>query len=347
MKEHHLRPTRLPSNWCRAALRCGALVILSATPALGYDSTAELPVGGLTFSRGTEISVESQELTITPEQVSVRYVFQNQSDKPATVTITFPFPEIDLSEAENFAIPADDPVNFVAFATRVDGKSVSFKISQRAVLGEKDVSASIKSAGLPLFPIATQQNRIAELPKEARERLVGEGLLLQAGTDVKGEPLYAGTWTVKTTAVRQQTFAAGKPVVVEHRYRTSMGVSFDTVLRKGLRENTMMEAEIKRYRASYCVPDELLRGLDRIAGDAEANTAGMRERRISYLLTTGASGLGPVKDFKLTVDKGKPDRLISFCLDNVKKVSPTAFEVRMKDFLPEKDLKILLIGKAD
>jgi hypothetical protein len=31
----------------------------------------------------------------------------------------------------------------------------------------------------------------------------------------------------------------------------------------------------------------------------------------------------------------------------VKKITPTTFEVRMKDFTPERDLKILLIGKAD
>jgi len=126
-----------------------------------------------------------------------------------------------------------------------------------------------------------------------------------------------------------------------------MGVSFDTVLRKGLRDNAAMGEEVKRYRATYCVADDLLRGIDRIAGDAEGNTANLRERRISYILKTGANWSGPIKDFKLVIDKGKPDRLVSFCLDGVKKISPTAFEVRMKDFTPDRDLKILLIGKAD
>ena len=152
---------------------------------------------------------------------------------------------------------------------------------------------------------------------------------------------------MKTSVVRPQTFPAGKPVVVEHRYRTSMGVSFDTILRKGLRDNAAMEQEVKRYRTGYCVPEDLLRGIDRIAGDAEGNTAQLRERRISYVLKTGANWLGPIKDFKIVIDKGKPDRLVSFCLDNVKKISPTSFEVRMKDFTPDRDLKILLIGKAD
>jgi hypothetical protein len=223
---------------------------------------------------------------------------------------------------------------------------VTFTINQRAFLGDKDISTSIKRAGLPLLPIGTQGNRIAALPKESRDRLINEGLLIPAGTDGKGRQLHAGSWTVKTSVERQQIFPAGK-TVVEHRYRTSMGVSFDTILRKGLRDNAALEKEIKRYRSGYCVPDDLLRGIDKIAGDAEENTAQLRERRINYVLKTGTNGLGPIKDFRIVVDKGKPDRLVSFCLDNVKKISPTAFEVRMKDFTPDRDLRILLIGKAD
>ncbi len=335
---------------CHSNLLCGVALLAFGSmgvAALANDSTAELSVGGLVFTRSAEISVESEELTITPEQVSVRYVFLNQTQNPATVTVAFPLPDIDLSEADNYAIPTDDPVNFVAFQTKVDGKAVPFTVNQRAFLGDKDISPSIKRAGLPLLPIGSQGNRIAELPKESRDRLINEGLLIPAGTDAKGQQLHAGSWTVKTSVVRQQTFPAGKPVVVEHRYRTSMGVSFDTILRKGLRDNAAMEQEVKRYRTGYCVPDDLLRGIDRIAGDAEGNTAQLRERRISYVLKTGANWLGPIKDFKVVIDKGKPDRLVSFCLDNVKKISPTSFEIRMKDFTPDRDLKILLIGKAD
>jgi len=325
-----------------ALLACAAI----PAPALA-DSTAELAIGGLVFTRNAEISLETEELTITPEQVSVRYVFLNQTQAPATATLVFPMPDIDLSEADNYAIPTADPVNFVAFQTTIDGTAVTFTINQRAFLGDKDISASIKRAGLPLLPIGTQGNRIAALPKESRDRLINEGLLIPGGTDARGRQLHAGSWTVKTTVERQQTFPPGKPVVVEHRYRTSMGVSFDTILRKGLRDNAAMDKEVKRYRAGYCVPEDLLRGIHKIAGDAEENLAQLRERRINYVLKPGANWLGPIKDFKIVVDKGKPDRLVSFCLDNVKKISPTAFEVRMKDFTPERDLKILLIGKAD
>jgi hypothetical protein len=330
----------------RNALCAVALLACSATPAPANDSTAELAIGGLVLARDAGISIESQELTIAPDQVTIRYVFLNPGPASATVALAFQLPEIDLSEADNYAIPSDDPANFIAFETKVDGKAVSFRISQRAVLGEKDVSASIRNAGLPLLLIGAQQGRIAELPKEARARLAGEGLLLPAGTDAKGRQLHSAGWTVKTAATRRQTFPAGQ-TVVEHRYRTSVGMSHDTVLRKGLRDNAAMGPEVKRYRTSYCIGDDLLRGIDRIAGDAEANTAGVRERRISYAFATGANASAPVRDFRLVIDKGRPENLVSFCLDNVKKITSTTFEVRMKDFTPERGLKVLLIGKAE
>jgi hypothetical protein len=72
----------------------------------------------------------------------------------------------------------------------------------------------------------------------------------------------------------------------------------------------------------------------------------VQERRISYILKTGANWAGPIKDFKLTVDSGKPGRLVSFCgPGSAKATSPTATEVALKDFTPTQDLKILIVGK--
>jgi len=74
------------------------------------------------------------------------------------------------------------------------------------------------------------------------------------------------------------------------------------------------------------------------------NRANIREWRIEYDLAAGAS-IAPIKDFRLVVDKGKPDRIVSFCLDNLKRISPTAFEMRAADFTPRGMLKILLVGR--
>jgi hypothetical protein len=325
---------------------CAALALGASAPALASDSSAELAVGGLVVARNADVSLESEELTISPETVTVRYNFMNNGAQPVTLALTFPLPDIDLSESDiNHAFPTSDPVNFMGFATKVDGKPVTFKIQQQAVVGEKDISERLRSLGIAMLPVGPQQRAISDLPAAVRDRLVTEGLLAVSGNDEKGQPLYDATWTVKTTAVRQQTFPPQKPVAVEHRYRTSVGVSFDTVLRKGLRENKALDKEVRRYRESYCILDDFLRGVDKLAGAAEANNAKLQERRINFVLKAGASGPPPVKDFRLVVDKGATDRLVSFCGDNIRKISPTTFEVRKTDFTPDRDVKILIVGQ--
>jgi hypothetical protein len=302
-------------------------------------------VGGRVFTKSTEVSVESEDLTITPETVTVRYVFLNQTATPVTTTVAFPLPDIDLAEGANVAIPSGDPVNFVGFATKVDGKPVNFTINQRAVLNDKDVTATLRSMGIPMMPIGAQQLKINELPQQTRDRAVAAGLLLQSGTNDKGEPLYEPTWTLKTSVVRQQTFPPGKPVSVEHRYRTSVGLSFDSILRQGIRQKKALESEVQRYKANYCILDDFLRSIDKLAGADEANKAKILERRISYVMKTGANWAGPIKNFRLVVDKGQPDRIVSFCGDGVKKISPTAFELRVSDFTPTQDLNIIIVGR--
>jgi hypothetical protein len=63
---------------------------------------------------------------------------------------------------------------------------------------------------------------------------------------------------------------------------------------------------------------------------------------VSYILTTANNWARPIGDFRLVVDKGSPDALVSFCGTDVKKISPTQFEMRAKDFTPEQELEILI-----
>jgi hypothetical protein len=340
-------------NWVvhrGAVAACAALAIGGALihRALADDSSVALAVGGLVFTNSADVQLQSEQLTITPETVDVRYSFLDLAPQPVTLTIAFPLPDIDLSDPDvDYAFPVADPANFVGFSTTVDGVPVNFETRQRAMLGDRDVTAAVQAAGLRLLPLGDYGERLRALPPDRREQLVKDGLLVSIGSDENNQPILAGTWTVKTSFVRQQIFPPGRPVTVEHRYRTSLGVSFDTVLRKAVRDSQGMQTKVSRYYAEYCVPDGLLRGIDRMAGPFDDNVAHLQERRISYRLKTGANWAGPIKDFHLVIDKGRADALVSFCADNVKKISSTSFEMRATDFTPQRDLQILMISKSD
>jgi hypothetical protein len=313
-------------------------------PVRANDSAAELSIGGLQFVQNKAVAMESEDLRISLDRVSVRYQFANTSDKPVTLTVAFPLPDIDLSEAENIALPSSDPVNFVGFETRIDGSPAKFQIDQRAMVGDKDVSALLRQLKLPLLPIGKSEIHVADLPDATRVKLVDEGLLMPAGTNDKGRQQYAVAWIAKTSAVRQQTFPPNQKVLVEHQYHPSVGTSSDTILRSALRGSKQLVPEIERYRREYCITDAFLAELDKRAGADKSNKAMIGERRISYVLKTGANWAGPIQSFKLTVDPGA-DRLVSFCAGRLKPASANAMEFTAENFKPEQDLKILVVGR--
>jgi hypothetical protein len=313
--------------------------------ALANDSSAELSAGGLVFTRSNEVALQSEHLTISPDIISVRYQFVNKGERPLTLTIAFALPDIDLSNEDIYSIPYGDGTNFLGFETKIAGKLVNFTTHQRAFLGDEDVSELLRSAGVPLLPAGPERDKMNDLAEPARKQLIQLGLLRENGSDDLGRPRYEAAWTVRTAAIRTQTFEPKHPVVVEHRYRPSLGTSFDTVLRKGLRQDAAITAEVQRYRKDYCIGDEFLAKVDKLAEGAAAHNTKLQEQRISYVLKTGANWAGPIKIFKLTVDKKNPDRLVSFCADHVKVLSPTVVEFTATDFTPDKDFKVLLVGR--
>ena len=69
----------------------------------------------------------------------------------------------------------------------------------------------------------------------------------------------------------------------------------------------------------------------------------MPQRTVEYILTTGANWAKPIGDFRLVVDKGKPGNLVSFCGEGVRKISPTQFEMRKRNWRPTRDLEVLIL----
>lgn len=335
----------MTSRFARCGIAVVALQLTLGSAVQANDSAAELSIGGLQFVRSADVAMESEDLRIALDRVNVRYQFVNTTSKPVTLTVAFPLPDIDLSEADGIALPSADPVNFVDFETRVDGALAPLTVDQRAMIGDKDVSAVLRQLKLPLLPLGSNEIRVADLPEATRSKLVDEGLLMPAGTSDNGRQQYSAGWVTRTSAVRQQVFPPGRRVQVEHQYRPSVGTSGDTILRWILRHSPSLASEVDRYRRDYCVTDAFLAELDRRTGNGQANTAMLGERRVSYVLKTGANWAGPIKTFHLAVDPGGADRLVSFCPGKLKPTAGHPLDYTASDFKPDADLKILVIGK--
>ncbi len=196
---------------------------------------------------------------------------------------------------------------------------------------------------MPLAPhLASTDAALDRLPQGAKDALVAKGLAVidaygDSETTIKKH--WEATWTLKTTYFWRQTFPAGREIVVEHSYTPSVGES------AGTEWGSTYYAKQPEYvarRAHYCVDDDFLASAKKAMKPGDVSPP-FTEQRIEYILSSGANWKSPIGDFRMVVDKGAPANIASFCADGVKKISPTAFEVRHANFTPTGDVSIVIL----
>lgn len=332
--------------------RLAPLALLAATPfaiapdaASANDSEAEWAIGGIELRANPDISMDSEELFISEDAVRVDYVYTNHAAEPRTVTIAFPLPALPRpgEYEESGSYPDWDAFGF---ATTVDGAPIAFTQEDRAVIGGRDVTAAVLAEGMPIHWYGDDAfiDALDTLPPERVAALVKAGLFHDENAGQEGlDPWYRPAWQGERVYLRTQTFPAGAQVRVSHRYRPAAGGSVGGALTPEARADKEWNP-LAQYRAQYCVDDSFLAGIDRkLARGTEANPVYMSETWLGYVLSSGANWRGPIRHFRLVVDKGAADNLVSFCMDGVKKISPTRFEVVKENFEPEADLAVLIV----
>jgi len=315
--------------------------------ALANDSSAELAAGGLIFVRNENVEMRSEDLTISAKEIVVRYRFFNKSAKDVTVLVAFPMPEIKIeSMYQNISIPAEDPVNFLAFRTTVNGQPVTTKVEQRVYAAGLERTELLRSLNIPLAPHLRQTGEaLDKLPKAKWDELIRIGLVEVETYDAgKGmQEHLAPRWALQTTFYWEQTFKAGAETAITHRYKPSVGASVQTSLGE---PSQVDEDWYEEYRDKYCIEQDFYDAVERARREANSTFgAPFSEQRIEYVLKTGANWAGPIKQFRLVVDKGDPDSLVSFCGDDVRKISQTEFEMKETDFTPDDDLAVLILKR--
>lgn len=317
----------------------GGLALLAlAVPALGNDSEAAISLGEIELVENRDISMDSEDLYISKDEVRVRYRYTNHSDRDQTLTISFPLPPI---RADDEAIYGDRMIpdfTTLKFHTEVDGKPVQFKIVKRAEVKGRDATTRVQELGWPIEWITgsgDQPDFVKGLTPTQSARLVAEGLLRK---DDAGKVWPA--WDVVTHVTRQQIFPAHRSVEVTHRYAPMIGGSVGGMLDPSLRKS------YPEHLAQYCVDKGFLRAFDAKQAarrKTHPDTISYQETWIGYILSSGRNWRGPIGQFRLVVDKGRPENLVSFCMSGVKRISPTRFEVRKTNFEPKGDLDILIV----
>lgn len=322
-------------------LAASAALLALATPVRANDSSAELAAGGLVLTRSAQIQMASEDLYVSAQEIRVHYRFKNLTGQPVTTRVAFPMPDIPSTE-EPLAVPTEDPLNLLDFATSVDGVPVKAELEQKAVLNGVDHTATLKAMGLPLAPhLHTTLDALDRLTPAQGRKLLELGLVRPDEYDAGAgmEKHWAPLWTLKTTWHWQQTFPAGRELVVDHRYKPAAGASAGTMVGSS---RYVHDAEGRAEIAKYCMDKSFLSAAARTRKPG-MDYAPLWEQRIAYILKTGANWAGPIGDFTLTVDKGAPENLVSFCGESVRKIGPTRFQVKKTNFTPRRDLDVIIL----
>lgn len=308
------------------------------------DSIGHLTAGGIELARSSEIEMRAEDLYISPSEIRVRYRFYNRALRDIETLVAFPMPEVPPpSDLGMVAIPHEDQENFLGFATTVEGAPKEVKVEARAVAMGLDRTDLLTGMGVPLQPHSPKaHDALQRLPREKLNELLALGLIRIEDMDsmAGAAPVFFPSWSMRATYYWTQLFPAQREIVIEHTYAPSVGASVQTLVGAPFAQGNMEE-----YKHRYCMDEDFLKAA--AAGHQNLkdkhSLAALGEKRISYVLSTGSNWAGPIKDFKLTVDKVRPGALVSFCGEGVRKVSPTTFEMTKRDYWPSGNLEVLLL----
>jgi hypothetical protein len=328
-----------------------AVAALLATGATANDTMSTLGAGGLVFVQTDQVKMVSEDLYVSPDQVRVKYEFHNDGDTDTDALVAFPMPDITGDGDFMVAIPTKDPQNIFGFETLVNGQPVDAELHQYAFATNIDYTKYLTDLGIPLAPYGeATQSAINALDEATKKELLHRALVIPMEYD-SGQGMqtdYVPVWTLRSTYSWEAHFPAGETVNVEHSYKPSVG---GTVAVTFLARPYDDYDPATEYKKKYCTDDSFINTVKKtLPNPDEPYGAPFTESWLSYIWSTGANWAGPIGTFHLTVDKARPENLVSFCWDgDVKKTGPTTFEMQAKDWWPpyNHELEILILNKQD
>lgn len=341
-----------------------AVALLIAGPAAGNDSAAELAAGGLELVKSDAITMQREDLALSPSAVRVRYEMRNDTGRPVTLRVAFPMPEVphmtpggmttgpdDGSGPYNIAMrPPTDP-DFLAFRVRSNDYDIKPDVEIRATLPDgRDITAELRDIGG--LPLVLQPGLFVEgdqaLPADVVSKLAVLGAYERLDDKAWRLP-----WTTRITFHWMQTFAPGV-TVIEHSYRPILGARFIVAKDGGTIEASGGGDPMR----DFCIdgPTEAaIRALGAEKLRARPLEGLLSGHTLSYILRTAGNWRGPIGTFHLTVTGGPiggdfgargESRLMALCTDlPLTRTGPQRLEATVRDYVPKEDLRILFISE--
>ena len=327
--------------WHRASRGLAALVaciaVFPLATATANDSTASLDAGGLSLTFNPDISMESEDLFLSRNEVRVVYRFHNGSDHDIATLVAFPLPVMIIGEEGNYDLQGRDPADVMDFKVTVDGQPVDPSVEIKATRFGVDVTEVLKRYDVPPTMIASGEgnalnDRLDDLPPQAKKELERYGVIDWNTTfGAENKPLANAHWDTHMAYYWFQNFPAGRTIEVTHRYQPVPRSFFFA----------KEDLSTPQTRQLYCMDQGFTAAAEKALKQSPQNILAGTE--LKYVLVTAGNWLGPIKNFHLTVEKPSTQALVSLCAPGIKRTGPTTFAMSAADYAPDTDLNILFL----
>lgn len=307
--------------------------LLLPTYAHGNGITASFPAGGVEFKSSTHIAIQQEDLFLSPAEIRVDYVFHSIAEQPSTEVIAFPLPRVpsipDSPEAvQDLGRGSGDMRNYLDFGVAVNGRPVIPVLHEFAWLEDKEVSAEILAAGLPLLPSYNDWvDAVAKLDPETFDSLVASGLLWDYGG---GDASPA--WDYQVIYEWEQVFAPGETSATI-RYRPLIGWPGDY---------GVSAYDTGELAEAACVDDALRQQI----AEFKRTYGPYQVGQLGYITTTARLWSGPIGQFNLTVGTDEPEEwaegptLIAVCPAGTSMDEEGNRHWAVSNYVPDQDIHV-------
>ena len=320
-------------------LHCvGAVLVVSAAlplSALANDTLVTLGAGGLVPVASSAIAMESEDLAVSLDRITITYTFRNKTTQDIVSTVAFPLPTLEGDDVENvpMAVPSQDKLNFVGFRVDQDGRPVPVHVTMQAFHDNRDITARLRALNLPISVLdKSLAAKLGQLDPGNQRALESAGLIECDPSDNGSRRCWA-RWSTRTQFFWKQRFPAGASVHLHQTYRPFVGGSYIPANYSGA-----------RTIRPYCGGPQALEAIrDYKRRHPERKDILLFANELEYILTTANNWNGPIGNFHLTVAAGSPEDILLTCMPGLRRVSPLRYEFAGANFRPTSELKLMIL----
>lgn len=321
------------------------MIILDPGFCFPNDSIARIGTGGLEFQQNKHISIENENLQISPSKINVSYVFLNNSPKPITALVAFPMPEYGWNPGLSAYDANIGPI--YDFSASADGRAIRTENVKRALIDGHDATKELREIGLSEkqifenwagYKLNEKMGFSCELSQDQIKRI------MKLGKNEADETAFPN-WTISETIVWQQTFPPGKMVNVSHSYKPLVGEVYtyytpeDNVNSFEL-PSSALSGKIKEACVDRTVKNGIVKQIRATPGGRTYPTM-VWLKDVEYILGTGRNWAGPIKKFTLTIKKETKNQLVSTCFPgNPERIDDLTIKFNTNNFVPQDKLVV-------